>query len=61
MLMPGPQRYDKRVTFLPAERFAVDDRRAAATEGVVNAGAGVAVGFGFFVGPAHSNAARCVP
>ena len=33
--------------------FAVDNRRAAAAEGVVDAGAGVAVRLCFFVGPEH--------
>ena len=33
--------------------FAVDDRRAAASEGVIDAGAGVTVRLSFFVGPEH--------
>jgi hypothetical protein len=46
MFVPGPQWHDEGVAFLPVERFAVDDCRAAAAEGVVDAGAGVAVSFG---------------
>ena len=39
--MPRPQRHDEGVAFLPVEGLAVDQRRAAAAEGVVDAGAGV--------------------
>jgi hypothetical protein len=46
MLVPGPQRDDEGVAFLPVERLAVDHRRAAAAEGVVDARAGVSVSFG---------------
>lgn len=56
--MPGPQRDDERVALLPVEGLAVDYRRAAAAVGVVDAGASVAVGFGFFVGAEHLNSAR---
>ena len=38
------------------ERMAVNDRCAAAPEGVVDARAGVAVGFRFFVASEHLNA-----
>ena len=41
MFVPGPQRNDKSVAFLPVERLSIDDRRAASAEGVVDAGAGV--------------------
>ena len=51
--MPRPQRHDEGVSFLPVERLAVDHGRAAAAEGVVDAGAGVAVRLGFFVGTKH--------
>jgi len=50
MLMPGPERHDEGVAFLPLEFLAVDDGRPAAADGVVDADAGVAVKFGFFVG-----------
>ena len=53
MLMPAPQWHDEGVAFLPVEGLAVDDRRAAAAEGVVDAGAGVAMRFGFFVAAQH--------
>ena len=36
---------------MPMERLAVNHRRAAAAEGVVDAGAGVAVRLSFIVGP----------
>jgi hypothetical protein len=55
--MPGPQRYDEGVAFLPMEGLAIDDGRAAAAAGVVGARAGVAVGLGFFVGSEHLNTA----
>jgi hypothetical protein len=32
VLVPGPQRYDEGVAFLPVERLAVDHNRAAAAE-----------------------------
>lgn len=46
MLVPGPQRHDESVAFLPVKSLAVDRGHAAAAEGVVDAGAGVAMGFG---------------
>ena len=58
MFVPGPQRDDEGVAFLPVEGFAVDHGRATAAEGVVDAGAGVAVGFGFFVGAEHLDLTR---
>ena len=48
MPMPGPQRDDESVAFLPVEGFAIDQRRAVAAEGVVDAG--VAVYFGALAG-----------
>jgi len=51
--MPGPQWYDERVAFLPLERLVVNQRGAAAAEGVIDAGAGVPVRFGFFLGAEH--------
>ena len=55
--MPGPERYDECVAFLPMEWFAIDYSCAAAAEGVVDARAGMAVGFGFFVGAEHLDSA----
>src|SRR6266498_4110558 len=55
--MPGPERYNKCVAFLPMEWLAVDHCCPAAAEGVVDARAGVAVRFGFFVGAEHLDSA----
>ena len=57
MLVPGPERHDEGVAFLPMKRLAVDHRCAAAAEGVVDARAGVAVRFGFFAGAQQLNPA----
>src|SRR6266511_2267228 len=55
--MPGPERYDKCVAFLPGKGLVVDHCCRAAAEGVVDACAGMAVRFGFFVGAEHLDAA----
>ena len=58
MLVPGPQRYDESIAFVPLERLAVDHRRAAAAERMINARAGVAMAVGFFAGAQHLDSAR---
>ena len=58
MLMPSPQRDDDGVAFLPVERLAVDDCRATVADGLVDAGAGVTVGFRLFVAVEHLKPSR---
>ena len=58
MIVPGPQRYDEGVASLPLERLAVDHRRTAAEERMIDARAGVAMAAGLFAGAQHLDSAR---
>src|SRR5215468_2800934 len=57
VLVPGPERHDESVAFLPMKRLAVDQSCAAAAEGMINARAGVAVSFGVLIGAKRLNPA----
>src|SRR5918996_4266876 len=51
--MPRPQRHDESVALFPVKRLTVNHRCAAAAEGMIDAGAVMAVNLGLLAGAEH--------